>query len=218
MKPVSSILFDLDGTLVDSREDITASVNEVREICGLQPLPLDEVARMVGLGIRVLLRRALGDVSSLEIDEAVKLFRSHYREHCLDKTLLYPGVEETLQALSALPQGVVSNKPEEFCRKILQGLGVADRFGVILGGDSTAEKKPHPEPIFKALLALQTPASGAILVGDSPVDVNAGRQAGVRTCGVTYGIVETGLLKEARPDHLIDRITDLPGIISGAAR
>ena len=215
MKPISAILFDLDGTLIDSREDITASVNEVRGLCNLPPFPVEKVAGLVGLGIRVLLGRALGEGSELPVDEAVTLFRSHYRQHCLDRTRLYDGVDETLQNLSALALGVVSNKPEEFCRKILEGLGVANRFGVILGGDSTGEKKPHPEPIYQALKSLGALPAETIIVGDSPIDVAAGRQAGLRTCGVTYGLVSTEELLEAGPNHLIQGFAELTDVIRG---
>ncbi|MCZ6602761.1 MAG: HAD-IA family hydrolase [Planctomycetota bacterium] len=215
MKPLTAILFDLDGTLIDSREDITASVNEVRGLCELPAYSVEAVSKMVGLGIRVLLGKALGENSSLPMDEAVAKFREHYEEHCLDRTRLYDGVEQTLDALSAYSMGVVSNKPERFCRMILDGLGVAGRFGVILGGDSTSEKKPHPEPVYKAMISLGAKPPGVILVGDSPVDVTAGRQAGVRTCAVTYGLVEKEALREAGPNHLIDSITELPALIAG---
>ena len=213
---LTTILFDLDGTLIDSREDITASVNSVRAQCRLPPLAVDVVSEMVGLGIRILLGKALGEGRPWPIEEAIRRFRGHYRDHCLDRTFLYGGVRETLESLDGLSLGVVTNKPEEFSRKILEGLGVASRFAAILGGDSTPEKKPHPEPIFRALRLLGAAPRETLFVGDSPVDVTAARRAGVRICGVTYGLVDPERMREAGPDHLIDRMPDLIEVIRAA--
>jgi phosphoglycolate phosphatase len=111
--------------------------------------------------------------------------------------------------------GVVSNKPVFFCRKILEGLDVADRFGTILGGDSAPERKPHPEPIYMALKLLGASPAEAIIVGDSAVDVEAGRKAGLRTCGVTYGLAPPEEVRRARPDHVIDHFADLLEVLRG---
>ena len=215
--PIGAILFDLDGTLVDSRHDITGSVNHLRGEHGLAALSVDDVAAMVGLGIRALLERSLGDGREIPIEAAVVRFRAHYREHCLDRTVLYPGVRETLDRLGSLRLAVVSNKPEEFSRKIVEGLGIADHFGTVVGGDTTPEKKPHPEPLHRALRDIGSLPREALMVGDSDVDVNAGRRAGVRTCAVRYGIGNPEAIDRARPRHRIDRFAEILGLVEAAS-
>ena len=212
---IRATLFDLDGTLVDSREDIAASVNFVRASVGLPALSVDVVTGMIGLGIRTLLERALSEDGGISIDEAILRFRSHYRDHCLVKTHLYPGVLETIESLESCVRAVVTNKPIEFSMKILSGLGLGGRFGAIIGGDSTPEKKPHPLPVIRAIEALGAAPAEAILVGDSEVDVEAGRRAGVRTCAVSYGYGSREEIAGARPDHVIARLPDLIGLLSG---
>ena len=200
-----AVLFDLDGTLIDSREDITAAVNHVRTSMGLTALPLSVVEEYVGDGVRLLLERALGTADAGTIDRALAVMRPYYLDHCLDRTSLYPGIAGMLEALAACPGlrlGVVSNKPERPSERVLAGLGVRGRFAAVVGGDSTAARKPDPAPIRLALERAGVAGGRVLMVGDGPNDVEGARRAGFARCGVTWGFGRPGRIRECRPDHL----------------
>jgi phosphoglycolate phosphatase len=188
LRPCRLFLFDLDGTLIDSRADIVYSLNLALAGLGVPPLPEAHIVHYVGSGVRKLIERSLHELTGREPDSAltqkgVTLFREEYGKHLLDQTCLRPGVEEALERLSWAKFAVVSNKPEHFSRRILEGLGLAGRFCIILGGDSTPHQKPDPEPLLKAMDACVAPPSETAMVGDSAVDIEAGKAAGVITCG-----------------------------------
>lgn len=238
MSRVRAILFDLDGTLIDSVRDIAASVNWVLTGMGRPAKSVEEVRGFVGDGVQQLLTRvisggpstrpeqdaaesrgSLGIVPSERsesrdddpgvIREAVTRFRAHYLRHCLETTRLYPTVQETLARLRSRRLAVVTNKPYPPTMRILDGLHVTGYFPVVLGGESTARRKPHPEPVLKALELLDVPAGEALIVGDSPHDIAAGHEAGLRTCGVTYGLTPREAVEAARPDYLIETMREL---------
>ena len=209
MKRVQAILFDLDGTLIDSVRDIAASVNWVLNGMGLPVKSVEEVGGFVGDGVQTLLQRSIGGNDHAAIQEAVKRFRAHYLRHCLETTRLYPTVQETLARVRTKRLAVVTNKPYPPTMRILDGLQVTGYFPVVLGGESTARRKPHPEPVLKALELLEVAAEEAMIVGDSPHDIEAGRQAGLHTCGVTYGLTPRAAVEATRPDHLIDAMQEL---------
>src|SRR3972149_738315 len=142
---IQLLIFDLDGTLVDSKTDLALSVNAVREMMGLGPLPHDLIASYVGHGVTHLIRRALGDEATDEdVEKAISLFLDYYRHHMLDNTVMYPGARETLGKLRERKVGVLTNKPVHFSREMLTRLGVADCFAFIYGGNSFEQKKPDP--------------------------------------------------------------------------
>jgi phosphoglycolate phosphatase len=214
-RPCRLFLFDLDGTLVDSKADIACSLNFVLERMGLQPLPESRVAEFVGDGVQKLLERTFREVNQREpessmIREGVVLFKQEYGKHLLDRTQLYPHVQEALNRLSWAAMAVVSNKPERFCRSILEGLGVAARFQAILGGDSTPSQKPAPAPLLKAMDLCGAAPSETVMVGDSPVDIAAGKAAGVLTCGVLGGFRPKEHLLAADCDLIVDNLLELP--------
>lgn len=213
MRPL--IIFDLDGTLVDSKQDLCDSVNYVRVQFGLAPLAEEAIAGLIGDGAHALIRRALEGLATEEtIEEGLHLFLRYYRDHMLDASSLYPGVEETLDRLADCDLAVLTNKPYLFSCAMLDGLGIYDRFSSVYGGNSFRQKKPDPVGIFQILADTGTEAIRTWMVGDSSVDVIAGRNAGVSTCGVTYGYAaET--FEDHPPDHVIDRIHQLEGIIRG---
>jgi phosphoglycolate phosphatase len=209
------VIFDLDGTLVDSVEDLCNSVNAARAYMGLPPLAHELVASYVGNGAPVLIRRAMGpEATEEQVQEALGFFLSYYREHMLDHTRPYPGVVETLEKLHecGVRMAVLTNKPERFSRDLCAGLGLAQYFFRIYGGNSFEQKKPDPVGIRTLMQQARAKPQETWMVGDSATDVLTARNAGVRAVGVTYGI-SPETLKQAPPDFLIDSMTQLPPIL-----
>lgn len=207
MKPL--LIFDLDGTLVDSKKDLTASVNHVRIQYHLPILDEEQIAAFIGNGAQMLIRRALGNsLSEEELKNAVHMFLSYYRAHMLDRSVLYPGVRETLDRLQYCRLAVLTNKPVHFSCSMLVGLGIYRYFSAVYGGNSFENKKPDPVGIFQILSDTRSRRERTVMIGDSSVDVLTGRNAGVKTCGVTYGYAaET--FREFPPDFQIDHFQDL---------
>jgi phosphoglycolate phosphatase len=184
------IIFDLDGTLVETREGIAASVGHALAAMGREPLDVATVVRYVGDGARTLMAHALGESARAdEVDRALELFVTHYLENCLAGSWLYPEVAETLAALVRfpLPLAVVTNKPLAASERILERLGVRPAFFAVIGGDGAFPKKPDPAGVVSLVAAQGTSPSRTLLVGDTSVDVLTARAAGTAVAGVTYG-------------------------------
>jgi phosphoglycolate phosphatase len=211
---IQALLFDLDGTLIESTADLVASGNWLRGREGMAQLGDAVIAGYVGDGVEALVRRLLERPEG-EIQERVEAFMLHYREHCLDRTCLYPGVAATLEVLQArgYSLAVVTNKPERVSRRILGGLGVEKRFASLVGGNTCAHKKPHPEPLLKACSDMGADPARAVVVGDSRVDIEAGHNAGMPAVGLLGGIGDEALLKAAGPDVIIERLERLTEIL-----
>jgi phosphoglycolate phosphatase len=211
VRPV--LIFDLDGTLVDSKKDLTASVNYIRTRFDLPVLTEQEIARFIGNGALMLIRRAL-DTKATEdnVQTGLQMFLSYYRAHMLDSTALYPGVRETLDRLSDCKLAVLTNKPVHFSCAMLDGLGIYRNFAAVYGGNSFDHKKPDPVGIYQILSDTKGQREKTWMIGDSAVDVLTGRNAGVMTCGVTYGYA-TETFKDAQPDFLIDRFSELEKLV-----
>jgi phosphoglycolate phosphatase len=215
---IQLVVFDLDGTLADTKQDLALSVNAMRESMGLGPLPLEAVTSYVGHGVTVLVKRALGEEApDGEVEKGLAFFLDYYAHHLLDHTIAYPGVREALEDLGNRKLVILTNKPTRFSRAIVEGLGLAPYFFEIYGGDSFPLKKPDPMGIKVVMSSLSIPAEKTLMVGDSDTDVLTGRNAGVWTCGVTYGFGPQAL-QEACPDLLLDNLRDLPPILDGRAR
>jgi phosphoglycolate phosphatase len=213
-RPCRLFLFDLDGTLIDSRADITCAVNLALARMNLPPLHESRISDFVGSGVPILMERSLREITGREpegslIKKGIDLFREEYARHLLDRTCLYPNVREGLDRLSWARFAVVSNKPEIYSRRILEGLGIGDRFSVILGGDSIQKRKPDPESLIKAMHACKVPSRETAMVGDSAVDIQAGKAAGVATCGVLGGFRPREELEAAGCDLIIESLTEL---------
>lgn len=209
------LVFDLDGTLVDSELDLANSVNATLEKMGRKPLNVELIASYVGQGVKVLVSRALGaGVNEELLKQAQESFLKHYREHMLDHTVTYPGVREALAELDGRKMAVLTNKPVNFSRDMLKGLGLANRFLRIYGGNSFANKKPDPVGLNRLMEETQVAASRTLMIGDSISDVLAGRNAGAWTCGVNYGF-GAATLDEAPPDIRIDDLRELPKLLNG---
>jgi phosphoglycolate phosphatase len=203
------LVFDLDGTLVDSRVDLAFSVNHAMAAHGLPTLTMETVCEFVGDGVTMLLRRAIGPGHEAMFPAIRKTFLAHYREHLLDHTLPYPGVAESLRERGRdYRLAVLTNKPIAMTHDILDGLFPAGTFREVRGGDSFATRKPDPEGLIDILASEHASPGETLMVGDSSNDVRAGRAAGVATCGVTYGLGTHGFAEDP-PDFLIDRFPDL---------
>lgn len=214
---VRALMFDLDGTLIDSRLDLALSVNATLQRMGRPEMPHDAIYNLVGSGAAILVQRALGEgATEVETRSGLEFFLAYYREHMLDNTIAYPGVREGLEMLKDRSLAVLTNKPVRFSQAILEGLGLAPYFRVVYGGNSFATKKPDPEGARTILRDFQALASEAMLVGDSEVDVRTARNAGVWCCGVRYGLGPDGFRMNP-PDLLLDNLTELPAHLDGAA-
>lgn len=208
------LLFDLDGTLVDSRADLAYSINLMLAELNRQPLPTGRVLNFVGEGARLLVERALKATqvampSPPEIDRALEIFKFYYRRHLLDQTRAYPEVEETLDCLAHLPKAIVTNKPYDFTVALLEGAGLRAHFNVVFGGDSLAERKPSPLMLTEAARVCGARPARCLMVGDTKFDVMAGRAAGMKTCGYVPGFRGRTELAEAGADFLIERFGEL---------
>jgi len=196
---IKLIIFDLDGTLIDSLADLTDATNRMLSRFNRPELTREQVRLLVGQGARNLVERAMPGMTEDEIDEGLAIFLSHNEAHIADKTRLYPGVTETLARLrgSGRELAVISNKNVDLCRKILAFLGIEAYFTEVLGADSLPFRKPSPEPVLKLLRDFGVSAQAAAMVGDSINDIAAGRGAGIVTVGCTYGYGEIAELAEA---------------------
>jgi phosphoglycolate phosphatase len=205
------LIFDLDGTLIDSKRDLALSVNATRAHLGMGPLDIGKISSYVGNGAPVLIRRALGkQATDALVEEALEYFLEYYREHKLDYTRLYPGVKESLDRLRAAGKrlAVLTNKPVAPSRGIVDGLGVSGHFFQIYGGNSFIFKKPNPIGVEKLMAEAGVDRGRTLMIGDSGVDVETARNAGVQACGVTYGFAPETLSNPA-PDLLVDRMEEL---------
>jgi phosphoglycolate phosphatase len=194
--PLPAYIFDLDGTLVDSRHDLATAVNLMRRDLGLPELSLETVVGFVGDGVRRLVERSLHDaaVTAADLDRAIGLLRSHYAEHLLDQTALYPGVLAGLEALSKRPGhlAIVTNKPTEPARSICAGLDILRFFPHLLGGDACARAKPDPLPVLRVLEVTGADPALSWMIGDNTTDLEAGRRAGIRRCFCRFGFGHAG--------------------------
>jgi phosphoglycolate phosphatase len=213
---VRVLIFDLDGTLIDSKLDLALSINAMLARMGRRSLPHETVYGFVGNGAPVLVRRALGEgVSDAEADAGLAYFLSYYRTHMLDNTVPYPGVREGLELLEKHPMAVLTNKPVNFSRAILDGLGFSRYFRYVYGGNSFQKKKPDPMGVQTLLRDLQAAPQEAMIVGDSDVDIKTARNAGTWACGVSYGLGTDGL-RAHPPDLMLDSLVELPAHLNGA--
>jgi phosphoglycolate phosphatase len=218
---IKLVIFDLDGTLVDSRLDLVHSVNAALRHIGRPELPDDVIASYVGDGAPILIQRALGceAVDDELVRKGLQFFLSYYREHKLDHTTVYGGVKEALLAIQRPKNGVprkmavLTNKPVVPSRAIIEALGLGEFFLQIYGGNSFETKKPDPEGARKLLEENDVPPQQAVIVGDSHVDVETGQNTGLWTVGVSYGFAPHTLLASP-PDVLVDTPHELAEVFA----
>ena len=205
------LVFDLDGTLIDSALDLALSVNAACTEIGYPEREHEEIYSFVGNGAPMLIRRALGEEApEAAVDQALHIFLQYYGEHMLDNTGLYPGVGESLEAFreAGKKMAVLTNKPEKFSRRIIDGLELTDHFFQIYGGDTFDEKKPDPEGICRLMDEAEVESDRTLMVGDSSVDILTAVNSGAKSCGVTYGLRPESL-RDPVPDILVDAMPEL---------
>lgn len=212
LKQFKLIIYDLDGTLVDTKQDICNSVNASLQVIGRSSLSEEEISDYVGRGVQHLMRAALGEsYEETEYNAMFDCFRSHYREHQLDHSRAYPGVVEILETFKHIPTSVVTNKPVLYAKEILEGLDLIKYFMEVIGGDSGFGRKPSPKPIQHLLKIHDVKPEHAVIIGDSQMDIAAAKAAGIRAIAVTYGFGQKEDLLLMSPDYMINSIIDLKG-------
>ncbi|MBN1793467.1 MAG: HAD-IA family hydrolase [Candidatus Omnitrophica bacterium] len=209
---VDTMIFDLDGTLVDSRADLAEAMHVTLNAIGAPDLDDDTIISFVGYGLEHFVRQASGIDDPATIQKAAAIYGDYYRANCLKHTRPFPGVIETLTHFSDKTLVVLSNKPAEFTQTILVGLEMAEYFRFIFGGDSFLKHKPDPEPLRLIMEKIGTAPETTVMVGDGFHDIEAGEAAGVVTCGVTGGLCARELLAASKPDFLMESFGELKGI------
>jgi len=211
--PITLIVFDLDGTLVDSLPDLSAAANFALRRLGLSEHPLKAHRRMIGQGEKNFVRRFLGDEHQHLYDQALALYLEHYSQNLGRQSRLYPGVAETLARLSSLKMAVLSNKREDLSQGVIEAMGLRGFFQAVRGGDSYGALKPNPEGLGALITELGEKPSRTLMVGDKPADILAGRGAGARTAAITSGYGDSEALAAAAPDYLLDDFPRLLGLL-----
>lgn len=212
---ITLIIFDLDGTLVNSSVDITNSLNYAIEPYNLEKMTVEKTVGLVGEGLTMLVEKMLGRENARIMPDVMDRFIRYYSEHLTEFTVPYPGVPETLEKLADYRKAVVSNKREALSKKLLDTLKLSHYFDVILGSDSAGERKPSPKPILQILEVVKVKPAEAVIVGDSNLDIEAGKGAGIRTIAVTYGYRGVEFLSGA--DSMIDHFPELPSVLERLA-
>ncbi len=216
-----AVLFDLDGTILDSGTDLVGSVRHALRAVGCRDLPDDDdILALVGLPLEAIFARLGSSAGPDQAAEFVAAYRSHFARHFRDNTRLYPHVAEVLERLkqTGVLLAVVTTKHQSQAELVLEGCNAAGFFDYIHGYKEGRKHKPHPEPVLTALEQLGAAPSAALMVGDAETDIESGRAAGTATCAVTYGYRPAALLHQFRPDFMLGDIRDLVGIVLGPAR
>lgn len=203
------IIFDLDGTLIDSSKDIAWAVNKTLRQMGFEELSYQAIKERIGWGVKMLLEKALPNEKHNLVKEAREIFMGYYSGHLLVKTKLYPNVADVLRHFKNKKLAVATNKPLNLTQKILDGLNISDYFKKVVGGDDVQNKKPAPEAIEIILRELNALPKETVFVGDSMIDIEAGKKAEVITIGAAYGFRGRQELKEAGADVIIEDIKEL---------
>ena len=208
MYPIGLFIFDLDGTLVDTLDDITASVNYTLTRLGKRPLPKETVRGLVGDGLEMLLIRALGGSTEM-LTDAIGIYTVHHSRNLVARSRLYPGVAETLEYFSSVPMAVITNKTHGFSEPLLQALSIRRYFRMIIGADNGLPLKPAPDSVLAVMQKMGASKGCTVIVGDGTTDMKAGRAAGIKTCAATYGFRSEDVLKATGPDYMIREFSEL---------
>ena len=210
------LIFDLDGTLVDTRADLAAAANRMLERFGLPPQSVEQVGAHIGQGPRVLVERVLGPAHVHLAAEGFAVFMDYYAQHLVDQSVVYPGITRVLATATARGAvlSVLTNKPQAASRALLSGLELLPFFTVVVGGDTLPKPKPDPIGVWHVQCLSAVPLDRTVLIGDSSIDIQTGRAAGILTCGVGWGFDARGLAESA-PDFLVDSAEELLAVLEG---
>jgi len=213
MLDIDTIIFDVDGTLVDSRKDIVRAINFTLRKLKFPEKPPELIISYIGLGIRDLIKKNLGEQKRDFVDEALKIFTGYFRKHSADESRLYPHVEETLDYFRNKRKVVITNRNRESAEITLKKLSIGDYFEEIFGGDDEDCIKPSACPLDRVCSKLGMDKSKIIMVGDMDIDIKAGKEFDIRTCWVSYGLGKREDVEKIEPDYVIDDIIELKKII-----
>ncbi len=205
---INLLIFDLDGTLIDSKRDIANAVHWTLRDLQLPQISDEEVYAYVGNGVRPLILKSVGEHPEA-YKKGLAIFKSYCQEHLLDHTVPFDGVEGVLKHFASKKKAVFTNKPQQFTEPILKGLKLDHYFDAIMGSDAGFPKKPDPGVIHHLLKKFDCPPDRAVLVGDSKVDIETGKNAGILTCGVTYGFRPAEEVRGSAPDFVISKLSEL---------
>jgi phosphoglycolate phosphatase len=216
------LVFDLDGTLADTRRDLAGAVNAALSQAGYRPLPMESVVAFVGDGARNLLSRALAAASPAQVPSAVleaalSAFLDHYSRNCLAETRAYPGAAEALESLAGFRMAVLTNKPVEPARRILEGIGLARRFARIVGGDNPLGQKPDPAALLSIMEREGARPEETLMIGDGTQDLIAARRAGARFLGFLSGMAPREALLAEAPEAVFASMAELPAAVQALA-
>ncbi|MBI1820822.1 MAG: HAD-IA family hydrolase [Nitrospirae bacterium] len=213
MEEFDLLMFDLDGTLLDTKEDLARSVNLCLKELGFPEKDHQAIYGYIGDGVRKLLGKAIGIESGPVFENAIHVFRKHYMDHLLDTTRFYPGMEKVLEHFKHKLLAVVTNKPADYTSRIIDGLGIRNHFSLISGSVPGGKLKPDPQMLSDVMDDLEISPNRALMVGDGVNDILAARSAGAKSCAVGYGLTLPERLKEASPDYFCNDILSLIGLI-----
>jgi phosphoglycolate phosphatase len=208
------VIFDFDGTLIDSKYDIAVSVNLTLMDMNLPTRPPEEIFSFVGDGVKRLLRLSVGEDNESQYEKALAIFREHYLAHCLDSTKFYEGLDSVFHSLQGKTKAIATNKSFEYTLRIVKGLGVHNTFAAIECPNDTYDLKPDPGMLFRILEQLEVAPEHAMLVGDSTNDVRAAKAAGMRACAVGYGYGNREKVLALEPDYYCENPKDLIAVFS----
>ncbi len=213
---IKLIIYDLDGTLIDSSKDISNSINWMLKELGLPELSERLIRSHVGSGVVHLIQNVLNEVSRDHqidqtgiFDQALHLYRTRYSGHLLDETQLYPGVKTVLEFFKRKKQAIITNKTEEFSHRILKGLEIDLYFFEVIGSDQTFPKKPAPDSVLKLIHSAGVNQNETVFIGDSAIDVQTGKNAKTRTIAVTYGFNSRQEIESSRPDYIVNQLNEV---------
>jgi len=213
MKKLDLLIFDLDGTIIDSKLDLCNAVNYTLRELGHAEKDVDLIAKYIGRGLSNFIKSTLGEVGEENIQKAREIFMKRYEGHLLDNTVLYPNVQKTLEHFSGNRKAIVTNKLTSMTNTILEGLGAKTHFEKIIGAGDLPENKPSPLPVLTLLNNFKVEEKKAMIIGDMTIDVQTGKNAGILTCSVTYGLGAREDLVTAGPDYIIEDLLELTNII-----
>lgn len=213
MLKVDSLFFDVDGTLVDSTKDIVNAMNYILRTVGLPEKPPGKIVSYIGTGVKDLVRKSVGSGHADLLDKCVELFSEYYSRHSHDEAVLYPHVKEVLEYFKNKRKFILTNRYSRFAAATLKGLGVKHYFEDIFGGDDEACLKPSPCIIDRIFSKVDIRKDTTLLVGDMAIDIQTGKNSGIKTCWVTYGLGKKEDFKDLRPDYTIGDMIELKKII-----